>query len=240
MPFEEPIRRDLDMDHLLSEHLEHSAKVLNIMGEIMQYRHLTTAILACACNVAFAEATIADFESGLPSGWATSGSAWTVGGAMGITARILPPQGALFARSGAPGESSGPLAEQLVGTLTSKALTVSYDTVTWLATGWSGPANNGLSRFEILDQTFAVKATVSAPLTDRWVTQSVNLVSSGLSAGSTFYFRVVDGNPCDGYSWLAVDNLRFVTSPVPEVGTQSLLLSGGMFLLIALGRRKKK
>ena len=205
----------------------------------MFYRYLIAGAIGCACPTAFAQATLADFESGLPIGWSTSGSAWTFGGATATSPNVLPPQGAQFARSGAPNVVSGALAESLTGTLTSKGFIVSYDTLQWLAAGWSGQFNNGLSRFEILDQSFAVKATVSAPLTDSWVTQSVNLLSSGLSAGSTFYFRAVDGNFANNYSWLAADNLHLVGAPVPEVGAQLLMLCGGTLITLAIRRRKR-
>ena len=177
---------------------------------------------------AAAVVTIENFESGLPASWSTTGTAWTVGGAAGNSVVIQPPQGLQFARSGAPG-GSGALAESLTGTLTSPALTVSYTTLEWWADGWSGQFDNGLSRFEILDASFTVKATVAAPLSDNWALRSVNLLSIGFSAGDTFYFRAIDGNNNslgNGYSWLALDDLRFNGAAVPEPAGVVLMLAG--------------
>lgn len=150
-------------------------------------------LLACAATPAVAVVSIQNFEAGLPASWTTTGTAWTVGGATSTSPNILPPEGLLFARSGAP-NGPGALGEALVGTLTSPALTVSYTTLEWIAAGWSGQFGNGLSRVEILDAGFAVKAAVGPPLSDAWALLSVDLLSIGLPASSTFYFRAIDGN----------------------------------------------
>lgn len=189
--------------------------------------------LACAAGPAAAVVNIENFEAGLPASWTTTGTAWTVGGATGTSPNILPPEGLLFARSGAP-NGPGALGEALLGTLTSPALTVSYTTLEWRAVGWSGQFGNGLSSFQILDAGFAVKATVAPPLSDTWALLSVNLLSAGLSAGSTFYFRASDGNNNalgNGYSWMALDDLRFNGAAVPEPHGAMFMLAG----LAALG-----
>jgi len=165
-----------------------------------------------------------------------TGGAWTVGGVTGTTPNISPAQGSFFARSGAPNVASGPLAESLTGTMTSSALTLSYTSIQWLATGWSGQFGNGLSRFEILNSSLSVVATVAAPLSDSWSTKSVNLISSGLAPGESFYFRAVDGNSAAHYAWLAMDKLQFIGAAVPEPASNLLMLSGSAFLLLL--RRK--
>jgi hypothetical protein len=184
---------------------------------------------------AYAVTNVADFESGtLPSGWTTSGSGWTVGGTTGTSPNIVPKQGQLFARSGGPNVASGPLAESLIGTLTSAPLTVSDSSIQWFATGWSGSTPNGINHFEILDANFSVLASVAAPQSDSWQLQSVNLLASGLSLGSTFYFRAIDQLSGDHYAWLAVDDIT--QAPVPEPSTVLLFLGGAFALTLQKSR----
>jgi hypothetical protein len=183
-----------------------------------------------------AQDTIADFETGLPVGWTLAGPGWTVGGTTGSEPT---PQGSLFARSGAPNVLTGPLAESLTGSMTSAALSVTYSTVQWISKGWSGQFGNGLSRFEILDSTLSVRATVAAPLSDFWSQQSVDLIAAGLTPGETFYFRAIDGVAANNYAWLAVDDIRFIGAPVPEPSAAWLSLFGGAAVLLIAYRLQK-
>jgi hypothetical protein len=174
------------------------------------------AVLALGASHAGADTvSIATFEGGLPPGWTVTPDSWTVGGTTGTSPNIFPPQGVAFARCGAPNVTSGVLAEQLTGTMTSAPLTVRAGTMQWVACGWSGQFGNGVNRFEILDASMAVVATVPAPLSDSWTLQSVNLIQAGLAMGGTFYFRAVDGRADTTYSWLAVDDMMFVGPPCP-------------------------
>jgi hypothetical protein len=191
---------------------------------------------------AFADTTITGFESGIPSGWTTTGTAWTVGGTASI---IDPSEGDAFARSGAPNVSSGALAESLTGTLTSLALKVSYEAIQFRIAGWSGSSGNGLDRFEILDKSLNAISTISAPQSDSWITYSVNLVSLGLSAGDTFYIRAVDASSASSYSWLAIDDINFAghelqVSTVPEPDSLALTLVGLVLCSLRLRRQKEQ
>lgn len=202
-------------------------------------KFLSVSTLAAASMAASAATTIADFESGIPSGWTTTGSPWTVGGTTGTSPNISPPQGSQFARSGAPNVLSGPLAESNTGTMSSGPLSVTFDSISWLATGWSGQFGDGSNRFEILNAGQTVIGTTAAPLSDSWSTLSVNLLSLGLSPGGTFYFRAVDTNASNNYAWLAMDNLQFVGAPVPEPDTVAMLLVGLGAMVIFMRRRSR-
>ena len=106
-----------------------------------------------------------------------------------------------------------------------------FRSIQWISKGWSGQFGNGLSGFQILDASFAVKATVAAPLSDTWVTQGVDLLAAGLAPGATFYFRAIDGNAANSYAWLAVDGIQFTGAAVPEPAPLALLLAGGCLLV---------
>lgn len=200
----------------------------------MHLTRLFFAALSMASASAFAQVSVADFESGaLPGGWTTTGS-WIVSSTTGTSPNVSPAEGSFFARSGAPNQD-----ESLTGTLSSPMLTVTFESLQWSAVGWSGPTGNGASRFEVLDADFSVKATVAAPLSDSWSLQSVNLIAAGLAPGSNFYFRAVDGNSGSGYAWLALDDLAFVGQPVPEPASLLLFAGGGILLVARLRRRRK-
>ncbi|RZL36789.1 MAG: hypothetical protein EOP35_10225 [Rubrivivax sp.] len=196
------------------------------------------AALAMACTAGAHAGAIADFESGLPTGWTAAGNAWAVVAEATGSVHIGPAQGASFAASGAPGTAS----ESATGTLTSGPLTASFDTLQWQATGWSGPGGNGANRFELLNASQIVVGTVAAPLNDNWSTRSFNLAAAGFHAGDTFYFRAVDSDANTGgvgYAWLAVDDVRFSGAPlpVPEPGAAALFAAGLTVLgVLARGR----
>src|SRR5690242_13338407 len=135
--------------------------------------------------------TILDnFESNSLASWTLTGNAWTVGGATGSSPNISPAEGNYFARSGAPNT----LSESATGTATSSAFTVTYDTLSWQAAGWSGSTDNGDNYFQILDSDLNVLATVHAPEQDAWAGLTTDLLADGLHAGDTFYFRAVDSD----------------------------------------------
>lgn len=166
------------------------------------------ALLSAAwltATAAAATVTIADFESGLPAGWQATPGGWVVGGSTNTSPNILPAQGALFARCGAPNVAS----EAAVGTLLSPPLVVRSQELAWISCGWSGQFGNGLNRFEILNAQQQVVATVAAPLSDAWTPRSVDMFAAGFAVGDTFYFRAVDTSTANSYAWLAMDNLRF-------------------------------
>ena len=165
-------------------------------------------LLLAACLAATADAatvTLADFESGLPAGWQATPGGWVVGGTTNTSPNILPAQGALFARCGAPNVAS----EAAVGTLLSPPLVVRSQQLAWISCGWSGQFGNGLNRFEILNAQQQVVATVATPLSDAWTPRSVDMFAAGFAVGDTFYFRAVDTNTANSYAWLAMDDLRF-------------------------------
>jgi hypothetical protein len=182
-----------------------------------------------------------NFEAGLLPSWTATGNAWSVGGPAGLPV-INPPEGSNFARSGAP-NATGVLGESNTGTMTSMAFTVTYDTLSWDAAGWSGFSNDGQSYFEILDSGFNVLEKIQTPQSDAWTTLTANLLADGLVGGDTFYFRAVDGNSGNSYSWMAMDNLQLTGAVVsaaqtPEPGTWSMLalsLAG-----IVFGVRKRR
>ena len=151
---------------------------------------------------------LADFEQGGLAGWTLTGSAWTVGGTTNTSPNVVPVSGVAFARSGAPNVTPpAVLAEANVGAATSPAYSVSGRVLSWYSTGWSGPGNDGASRFEILDASLTVRAQIPTPQSDSWVRLSVDLFNAGLSPGQTFYFRAVDAHPENNYAWLAFDRL---------------------------------
>jgi hypothetical protein len=197
-------------------------------------------LLAFSAPQSIAAVTLANFESGTLANWTVTGG-WTVGGTTGTSPNILPIEGAFFARSGAP-NGSGALGESLTGTVTSPAFQVLYDTLTWKSTGWSGFNYDGVSKFQILDGNFNVKASIQTAQSDTWTTASTNLLSDGLTAGATFYFRAIDAktnSPAVGYSWLAFDNLQLTGTllPVPEPETYAMLLAGLALLGLAASRK---
>ena len=115
-------------------------------------------LLLAACLAATADAatvTLANFESGLPAGWQATPGGWVVGGTTNTSPNILPAQGALFARCGAPNVAS----EAAVGTLLSPPLVVRSQQLAWISCGWSGQFGNGLNRFEILNAQQQVFST---------------------------------------------------------------------------------
>jgi hypothetical protein len=179
--------------------------------------------------------TILDnFESNSLAGWTLTGDAWAVGGATGSSPNITPAEGSYFARSGAPNTAG----ESATGTATSSAFTVTWDTLSWQAAGWSGPADNGNNYFQVLDSGFNVLATIHAPETDAWTGLTTDLLADGLHAGDTFYFRAVDSDSNSGYSWIAMDNLQLtgaaVSAEAPEPGTGSMIvlcLAGAGFVV---------
>lgn len=173
--------------------------------------------IAFACLAGAADVVVADFEGGIPAGWTATPSGWTIGGATGTSPNIVPTQGELFARCGAPNAPS----EFSVGTLTSGPIVVRSGTLEWTACGWSDEFGNGVNRFEILDANQAVVATVAAPLSDQWTARSVNLAALGIGTGEVIHFRAVDGMAVASYAWLAVDFIRFtgVTCPADLNGS---------------------
>jgi hypothetical protein len=188
---------------------------------------LTIVLAMAALGAAQARAgVLANFESGGFAGWTLTGNAWTVGGCGGQIVTICPPEGSFFARSGLPNDS-GATAETNTGSATSPAYVVTFDTLTWLGTGWSGPTYDGQSYLQILDAGFNVVAQFSTPQCDCWQTISTNLLTDGLSPNATFYFRSVDGRSSNGYSWMAIDALTLTGQQVgaPEPGTGLLLLA---------------
>jgi hypothetical protein len=183
--------------------------------------------------------TILDnFESNSLASWTLTGDAWTVGGATGSSPNISPAEGSYFARSGAPNTAS----ESATGTATSSALTVTYDTLSWQAAGWSGPTYNGENYFQILDSGFNVLATIHAPQADAWTGLTTNLLTDGLHAGDTFYFRAVDGRSEAGYAWIAMDDLEMtgaaVSANAPEPGTWSMLALSLVAIVFAVRKRQ--
>lgn len=186
----------------------------------------------CAATPARAD-VLEDFESGNLNSWTLTGAAWTVGGCTGGNPNICPPQGSFFARSGAPNTAS----EANTGTATSRAFSVTFDTLTWYADGWSGSTYNGQSYFQILDAGFNVKAQIAAPESDTWKTLSTNLIADGLAPGATFYFRAVDGNSSAGYAWISMDYLTLSgVAEAPEPGAFSLL--AGILAILGLCARR--
>lgn len=162
---------------------------------------------------------LADFETGDLEGWTLTGNAWTVGGTTNTSPNIEPISGSKFARSGAPNANPpSALAESNTGTATSPAYTVTARTLSWYSTGWSGPSGDGLSYFQVLDESLAVRAQVAAPQSDAWLRLSIDLIAAGLAPGDTFYFRAVDGHGENNYAWLAFDRLalRGSVSKVPQ------------------------
>jgi hypothetical protein len=148
---------------------------------------------------------VCNFESGIPADWTVTPFGWAAGGATNSSPNIVPAEGAMFARCGAPNTSS----ETAVGTMTSGPIVAASLTLEWIATGWAGSSGNGTNRVEILNAAQVPIANIPAPLSDLWVAQSVNLGQFGVNIGDTIHFRAVDGSIATNYSWLAVDNIRF-------------------------------
>jgi hypothetical protein len=131
--------------------------------------------------------------------------------------------------------------ESLTGSLTSGAIIVTQDTLTFDAAGCSGgPWGGGNNRFEIIDSEFNVIATILGDIAPQgglqggtWVEKSFDLLGAGLNYGDTFYFRAIDGDT-GSYGWIAFDNVK-LTGAVPEPTTIALLSLGFAFCL----KRKK-
>jgi hypothetical protein len=188
-----------------------------------------------------ASTILENFESDSLLDWHVTGDAWTVGIAAG-NPTISPPEGIYFARSGAPNQPPGVLGEANTGTLWSSAFTVTYDTLSWEAAGWSGSPDNGHSYFQVLESDLNIRATIQTPQSDAWQTLTVDLIAAGLSAGDTFYFRAVDGNNGSSYSWMAMDNLQLTgaaVSETPEPATWSLMALSIAGIALGVRRRQK-
>jgi hypothetical protein len=127
---------------------------------------------------------------------------------------ISPPEGSFFARSGEPNLAT----EADIGILTSPAYSVSYTMLQWLSVGWSDSSYNGTNYFQILDQAFNVKAQIATAQSDASKLESVDLLGIGLSPGSAFHFRAVDGRNASSYGWMAFDNLELTGTPVADPG----------------------
>jgi hypothetical protein len=206
----------------------------------------------------YADVTLADFESGGLSGWSQQGTAWTVtGGAGSFTVvnaqnpipsvnfvnQLTPGNGQFVARSGAPSYWIGPMSETNTGILTSAAYKVTYDTLSWNSSGWSGASYDGKNQFQVLDSNFNVKATFATAQSDSWTTVTTNLIQDGFAPGATFYFRAIDANNATGFSWIAVDNLKLsgtAVTAVPEPESYAMLLAGLGLIGAAVKRRKAK
>lgn len=183
---------------------------------------------------------IADFDSRQPAYMDIDGFGWGVGGrtTAGVPV-IFAAQGVNFARSGAPGVASGQLlAESNTGSLTLPRESVSFSTLQWWAAGWSGPGNDGLSRFELLDSRGVPRVVVAAPQSDTWQLLRVDLLAAGFAPGEEFAFRAVDQSSGAHHAWLAFDDLRFGNTPaVPEPASVALLGCGLAILLLRWQRR---
>jgi hypothetical protein len=210
-------------EHMTSSTNYHQARTAALDAATDLYgfgstEYMATAAAFTAINVGPpAVVVLADFESGNLNGWTLTGNAWTAGGAGGAIVVISPAEGSQFARSGLP-NSSGPIAESNTGSATSPAFQATSDTLSWLATGWSGFTYNGNSHYQILDAGFNVVAEIPTPQSDSWSTLSVNLPGAGIAPGATFYFRAVDQMNANNYSWLAFDYLKLSGVPLLRIG----------------------
>jgi len=175
------------------------------------------------------------FESGLTN-WTTTGTAWQAlvkAKPYWESTPRFASEGGLFVSTYAD--------ESLTGTMTSEAIVVTQDTLTFDAAGYSGgPWGGGNNRFEILDSEFNVIATILGDIGAQgvlqggtWVEKSFDLLAAGLNYGDTFYFRAIDGDT-GSYGWIAFDNVR-LTGEVPEPATIALFSFGILYCL----KRKK-
>jgi hypothetical protein len=209
------------------------------------YLIASVALLCVLTSDSSASIVLEDFESAtvpsFPSGWTVTnavGDSWKVGGATGTIPNIIASDGSQFARSGEPNATT----ESDTGVVTSPAYAVTFSMLEWLSVGWSGGNSNqsdGESYFQILDSGFNQKALITTAQSDNWETASVNLLDIGLTAGSTFYFRAVDGRNESNYGWIGFDKLTLtgdeleVPNAVPEA--TSFLIWGLLGLTFATG-----
>ncbi len=159
------------------------------------------------------------------SGWTTTGTAWNVKSEIG---GYYAPEGGSFATS--------QVTESLTGTLTSPAITVSRQFLTFTANGWGGSGTSftetGNNYYLLLDSSMTPIARLNNNSAATWTDLSFDL--QALAAGSTVYLQAVDGR--DGsYGWMAFDYARQTGTAIPEPASLGLL---GLSSLALLRRRR--
>lgn len=130
-------------------------------------------------------------------------------------------EGGSYAASLVDGESQ-------VNVLRSSSLTVSYSQLSFASAGFT---NNG-NHYELLDSSFNVIAgsSLNPVHSDNWGILTYNLLSLGLNAGDTFYLQMVDSNNTGSFGWIALDDVRFAGTALPEPASLSLLPLAGLLL----------
>ncbi|KKT07610.1 MAG: hypothetical protein UV78_C0002G0009 [Parcubacteria group bacterium GW2011_GWA2_43_17] len=183
--------------------------------------------------------TNGSLENGL-TGWTTTGTAWDKAYAKDLpyweSVASYATEGGLFAST----EHAQYLPGDATGTITSSAITVTQQSLSFSANGTSGgPWGGGANRFNLLDGSGNVIAFINSLNAQggiyggAWLDKSFDLLAAGLNYGDTCYFQAVDGDT-GSYGWIAFDNVR-LTGAVPEPATITLL---GFGMAYCLKRRK--
>ncbi|KKT07613.1 MAG: Fibronectin type III domain protein [Parcubacteria group bacterium GW2011_GWA2_43_17] len=170
--------------------------------------------IASTSGIAHTPITNGSLEDGF-TGWTVTGTSFQTIAKSFPSWETIPQfasEGGLFA--------SGYMSSGLTGTAISPAITVTRDTLTFDAMGYSGgPWGGGTNEFRLLNASMNVIATIKGNIIPQgtlvngvWQEKSFNLFAAGLHYGDTCYFQAYDGDSQASYDWIAFDNIRLTGS----------------------------